>query len=135
MTISPCPFCGSKSTFINSEEISVIDRDDPSEMTIHFVSCDNCGAQGPATSLSEETAISLWNKRVNFKDTSKTDLKPCPFCGHEQPVIHCYDICDDTEKIDDDQISEITCAEPECQAIGPIIGNGSMIDLWNNRAK
>lgn len=48
--LSPCPFCGSRKT-----SVSLF-------VSIHFVVCENCHADGPAKD-SEEQAIAAWNTR------------------------------------------------------------------------
>jgi Lar family restriction alleviation protein len=49
-----CPFCGSEKAVV---------RTDNEYPELYQVECDVCGAIGPATWLSQETAISLWNDR------------------------------------------------------------------------
>ena len=62
--VLPCPFCGSRD--IESEDTETSDY--------LFMSCDNCGASGPAVNCSTDDvriinkataeALELWNKRA-----------------------------------------------------------------------
>ncbi|MGB9499091.1 MAG: hypothetical protein ACKVE4_04940 [Dissulfuribacterales bacterium] len=62
-------------------------------------------------------------------------IRPCPFCGHGQPEIHYYVDPDEVETADESLISDIACDNPDCQAIDPTIGKGSLVMLWNDRTE
>lgn len=57
--IEPCPFCGEPDD-IDSDDWYA--SGDPSTRT-YFVSCGNCGCQGPCDAF-QEYAIEFWNRRV-----------------------------------------------------------------------
>lgn len=50
--ILPCPFCGSESIAMPQA---------------HRLTCNDCGAGGPALGLSTKENIELWNKRAKAK--------------------------------------------------------------------
>lgn len=62
----PCPFCGQGKQLELIEGLDK-DEDDASDIGVayFYVSCDDCGATGPALA-SEEKAIAGWNFRGGY---------------------------------------------------------------------
>lgn len=52
--LKPCPFCGSVDLSADPEDM----------LLLTWVSCNNCGAQGPSYNDDPYQAIEAWNKRT-----------------------------------------------------------------------
>ena len=58
--LKPCPFCGATTLSIDHERVN-------DEMSLVWVSCLGCTAQGPLV-YDDETAKFLWNSRHERQD-------------------------------------------------------------------
>ncbi|MBR1437390.1 MAG: Lar family restriction alleviation protein [Synergistaceae bacterium] len=108
----PCPFCGDRASlawYNNSEEHVVVECENL------FCGSAVCGAKTP------EEAKQRWNNRVSL-----SELKPCPFCGHNAHLEHFAG--------EECEMFQVKCGNPQCQAETVLSAYATEVRAtWNNR--
>ncbi len=130
-----CPFCGSDEVALYAEDVPVFNGDDATKMVFARMVCGQCAAEGPLVTIEvdsedetiEQAAKNLWNTRSDEDISTRSAIKPCPFCGELPDFIEEPASDDSDEKL----IIEIFC--PKCSATGPVLDDTTADVLWNSR--